>query len=563
MEEAFLYINFPVADILLVKQTNLGLLIMIRRWRRKKETKKMKELQRLTAALTEINEELNGKGPFELSYDVDENVKMLQTLYADCYDVVFHPFYIGGQQKAVFIYIEGLTNVEEVNEHLLAPLMSESLSKKREDELAQLTRFAAKKIPFANVKEITTLSDCVKEIATGRPVLLIDRKKSAFSFNLLKREKRSIEEPVAESVVRGPREGFIESLNVNTSLLRQRIKSHRLKMVLLQVGRYTKTDVVIVYVEGLADQTLVEEAKRRLQRIEIDGIIDSGYIEDLIEDYPFSPFPQVLTTERPDVVAANLLEGRVAIFTDGSPFALVVPTTLFSLLQSPEDYYSRFLIGTAIRWLRYLFFAISLLLPSLYVAVLTFHQEMIPTTLLIRAAASREQIPFPALVEAIMMEVTFEALREAGTRLPKQIGPAVSIVGALVIGEAAVSAGIISAPMVMVVAITGIASFSVPRYNVAIAFRMLRFPMMFLAGTLGLLGIMLGIIAIVVHLCTLRSFGVPYLSPMAPTKQRDMRDVLIRAPWWMFRTRPHLTGDYDKFRQAPGQKPDPAKGSEK
>ncbi|GAB7389013.1 hypothetical protein BSNK01_28510 [Bacillaceae bacterium] len=335
-----------------------------------------------------------------------------------------------------------------------------------------------------------------------------------------------------------------------------------MKMVLMQVGRYTKTDVVIVYVEGLADETLVEEVKRRLERIDIDGILDSGYLEQLIEDDPFSPFPQILTTERPDNVTAHLLEGRVAILTDGSPTALVVPAPLFSFLKSPDDYYDRFIIGTAIRWLRYILFMISLLLPSLYVAVLTFHQEMVPFSLLLTVVAAREQLPFPAFVEAFIMEVMFEALREAGIRLPKQIGPAVSIVGALVIGEAAVSAGIVSPTMVMIVAITGVASFAVPRYNAAIALRLLCFPIIILAGTLELLGVMLGIIAIIVHLCTLRSFGVPYLSPMAPTKQRDMKDVLLRAPLWMMKTRPRLTGDYDLFRQAPDLKPDPSKGGE-
>lgn len=220
------------------------------------------------------------------------------------------------------------------------------------------------------------------------------------------------------------------------------------------------------------------------------------------------------------------------------------------------------MIGTAIRWLRYMFFIISLLLPSLYVAAITFHQEMVPTTLLISMARSREEIPFPALVEALFMEATFEALREAGARLPKQVGAAVSIVGSLIIGQAAVTAGIASSPLVMVVSITGIASFSVPRYSAGIALRLLRFPMMFLAGTLGLLGVMLGIIAIVVHLCTLRSFGVPYLTPMAPLIPRDIKYVLIRLPWWKMNTRPRLTGDENKYRQAPGQKPGPTRGTE-
>ena len=319
------------------------------------------------------------------------------------------------------------------------------------------------------------------------------------------------------------------------------------------VGRYTQTEIIIAYIKGLADKTLIEEVTNRLQRIDIDGVLESGYIEEMIEDNPFSPFPQLINTERVDVAAAGLLEGRVVILIDGTPDVLVAPITLYSLLQSAEDYYQRFMISTTIRWMRYFFLVISLLLPSLYVALITYHQEMVPTALLISMARSREEIPFPALVEALIMEIFFEVLREAGIRLPKQVGSAVSMVGALVIGDAAVAAGIISAPIVIVVAITGIASFMIPRYSAGIAIRMLRFPMIFLAGTMGLLGIILGVISIVVHLCSLRSFGISY-HPIAPINGRELKDVLIRAPWWKLNTRPHLTGEDNKYRQAPGQK---------
>jgi spore germination protein KA len=290
--------------------------------------------------------------------------------------------------------------------------------------------------------------------------------------------------------------------------------------------------------------------------------LESGYIEELIEDNSYSPFPQLVNTERPDVAAANLLEGRVVILVDGTPFVLIAPISFFSLLQSPEDYYQRYMISSIIRILRFVFMVLSLLLPSLYVAVLTYHQEMVPTALLISVASSRESVPFPALVEALMMEVTFEALREAGVRLPKQVGAAVSIVGALVIGQAAVQAGLVSAPMVIVVAITGVSSFMVPHYTQGIALRMLRFPIILLAGTLGLLGVMLGVITIVVHLCTLRSFGIPYLTPIAPVKGRELKDALIRAPWWKMDTRPHLTGEFNSYRQSPSQKPNSSKGDE-
>lgn len=492
-----------------------------------------------------------------LTENLNDNLQTLHTIYQNCPDVVFRPFLIQGQTKAELIYIEGLSNIESIDQHVLTPLMQVS-----GEDIEDLSQIIEQTVPVSKIKELRTFTDCIEHISLGNPILLIDTEKLGLSFNLAKWEKRAVEEPSAEAVVRGPREGFTETLGVNTSLIRRKLRTPDLKFLSIHVGRLTKTALTVAYVEGLADQTLIQEVVSRLQRIDVDGVLESAYIEELIEDHPISLFPQIMSTERPDVAVANLLEGRAAILVDGTPFVLIAPITFYSLIQSAEDYYQRYGFSTAIRWLRYSALVISLLLPSLYVAVLTYHQEMVPTSLFISIAKSREELPFPVLVEAMIMEVTFEALREAGVRLPKQIGAAVSIVGALVIGQAAVSAGIVSAPMVMVVAITGISSFMIPRYSAGIALRMLRFPIMLLAGTLGLLGIMLGVIATVIHMCTLRSFGVPYMSPMGPMKGRDMKDVLLRAPWWSLNTRPHLTGTGDKYRQSQGLKPGPAEGSE-
>ncbi|MFC4560083.1 spore germination protein [Virgibacillus kekensis] len=492
----------------------------------------------------------------ELPSDLAEAEEILRNVYENCSDVMFRSFYIDKKHKALLVYIEGLVNGEELDENVLSPLFQGS------DMDSETEEVIYKRLPVSTVKQVRSLSDCIGQISTGNPVILVDKENSGFSVGLSKWDKRAIEEPTAETVVRGPREGFVETISVNTSLIRRKIHSPKLKMMSLNVGDYTETKVIITFVEGLADQTLIDEVTNRISRLNIDGVLESGVLEEFIEDNPHSPFPQILSTERPDVVAANLLEGRVGIIVDGSPHALVVPVTFYSFLQASEDYYQRYIIGTSIRLLRYLFLLISLFLPSMYVALLTFHQEMIPTSLLISIAASREQVPFPALIEALMMEITFEALREAGLRLPKQIGSAVSIVGALVIGEAAVSAGIVSAPMVIVVALTGVASFTIPRYSASAAIRMLRFPMIILAGTLGLLGIILGIITIVVHMATIRSFGEPYLSPMAPMKKNEMKDVLMRAPWWKLDRRPHFTGQYNKYRQSGNQRPFPDKGKE-
>ncbi|WP_338473148.1 spore germination protein [Niallia sp. XMNu-256] len=480
----------------------------------------------------------------------DQNVETFRGIYQKCSDVNFRSFYLFGKRQAMIIYIEGISDTEGIENYVLIPFMQET-----EKENQPLNELLEKRMPVSKVKKIRLIADCIESISNGNPLLLIEGEKEAYSLGLSKWEKRSIEEPVAEGGIRGPREGFNESLGIGTALLRRIIKSPALKMQSMKIGRYTSTNVVVAYIEGIADPALIDEITKRLNRIDIDGVLESAYIEELIEDNPYSPFPQIMTTERPDVACSNLLEGRVVILIDGTPFCLIAPISFFSLLQSQEDYYEHYTIATFIRWLRYLFLGMSLLFPSIYIAVLTFHQEMVPSQLLLSMASSRETVPFPAIVEVLLMEVSFEALREAGIRLPKQIGSAVSIVGALVIGQAAVQAGIVSAPMVIIVATTGIASFMIPRYTAGITIRLLRFPIMLLAASLGLLGVMMGVIAIAIHLCTLRSFGEPYLAPVAPIKRSELKDVLWRSPLWMMNKRPNFTGKMNVHRQAIEQKP--------
>ncbi|SDW22908.1 spore germination protein [Paenibacillus sp. CF384] len=457
----------------------------------------------------------------------------LQAQFEGCGDVLYHRFRASDSREAVIVYINGLADVISIDHDVLKRMM-EPDNALTASSLTELRAW----LTVMDSKEHVTYEEMVPELFSGRPLLLVDGIPGALSLGLIHCEKRGVEEPQAESVIRGARDGFTETLIVNLTLLRKRLKTPALKIDTFPLGRYSKTDISVAFLQGIAKEEIVASVKHRLQRIEIDGIVESGMIEELIEDSVFSPFPQLQTTERPDVAVAAMLEGRVLIITDHTPFVMIAPTTLWSMLQSPEDYYERFLIGTLIRWLRYLFFLFALLAPSVYVATLTFHQEMVPTTLLLRITQSREEIPFPALMEALIMEITFEALREAGVRLPKQIGSAVSIVGALVIGQAAIQAGLVSAPMVMIVAITGIASFMLPQYAFNIALRILRFPIMIMSGMFGLYGLILCILVIISHLCILRSFDVPYLTPIAPIQTDSFKDTLIRAPIGLMKRRP-------------------------
>ncbi len=344
--------------------------------------------------------------------------------------------------------------------------------------------------------------------------------------------------PTTQNVIRGPKEGFVEKTDVNISLVRRRLKTKDLRVENLTLGSVTNTKISLMYLDKIAKKEIIDEIRRRLNSIKIDSILDSGYIEELIKDDRYSFFPEFMNSEKPDSVVAGLLEGRVAIFVDGNAYVLTAPALFVDFLQVSEDYYHHFIVSTFIRMLRYISAFLTLFVPAGFIALVTFHQEMIPTPLLISIASQREGIPFPAFVEAIMMEGVFEILREAGIRMPRVIGPAISIVGALVLGQAAVEAGIVSAAMVIVVSITAISSFVIPNYSMAYAIRIIRFAYMLLAGMFGLYGIFMGIIALILHLCKLKSIGVPYMTPIAPKTRYGTKDTIIRYPLWLNKTRP-------------------------
>ncbi|HFK1514225.1 TPA: spore germination protein, partial [Bacillus paranthracis] len=444
-----------------------------------------KDIQELESASMQIQHDQE----CELKQSVCANEEVLRQVFENCSDIVFRPLLINSQTKILFIYIDGLVDIKIVEQVVFKPMMFEGLPSgvKSEDSVGEIIQ--KQLIAVSQVKTISKVHEVIEAILKANIVILTEGESQALVADLKGFEKRGIEEPAAEISVRGPRDGFTETLRVNTSLIRRRIRSQRLKMEPYSIGELSQTDVVMAYIEGIAPDSVLDEVRQRVKRIQIDGVLESAFIEEFIEDQPFSPFPQIQNTERPDAVCASLLEGKVAILVDNTPFVLIVPMTFWTGLQAAEDYYERSIYTTFVRWIRLILINISLFLPSLYVAITTFHPKLIPTNLLISIAAAREGIPFPAVIEALMMEFLFEGLREAGVRLPKPVGSAVSIVGALVIGQAAVQAGIISAPLVIVVATTGIASFAFPRYNLGTAYRMLRFPMLLLAGMLGLYGI--------------------------------------------------------------------------
>jgi spore germination protein KA len=524
---------------------------LLKQWKKSlHRTKRMQELQSVSE-------------PGELfSEKLEDNRALLEKTFKNCSDVIFRTVTLFNDCQALLVYVNGMIDLQLLDQSLLQAVLGQERRGEGKPPVS-MTQQLEQSLTVGRIRTTDTVDELAKGVLGGEAAIVLGGERSVLIFGMEQSPSRNVEEPQAETVIRGPREGFIEQIQTNTIMLRKRLRTTRLKIEPFTVGELTRTKVAIAYIEGIAADSVVKEVRARVSRIEIDGVLESGYIEEFIEDLPYSPFPQVQNTERPDVAAANLLEGKIAILVDNTPIVLIVPMTFWGALQSAEDYYERFLIGTLLRWIRFLFLFVALFLPALYVAVSTFHQEMIPTNLLLSIAGAREASPFPALVEALLMEITFEVLREAGVRLPRQVGSAISIVGALVIGQAAVQAGIVSAPMVIVVSITGIANFAIPRFNMAISIRMLRFPIIMLAGTLGLYGIGIGLLGILIHLCSLRSFGIPYFSPVAPLSLGGLKDVLIRAPHWAMRLRPQTTGYQEPLRVPEGQKPGPSRGKDK
>ncbi|WP_422392326.1 spore germination protein [Niallia oryzisoli] len=515
--------------------------------------RKRKTLQDLFKKKTEsLPSKVNTKDT--IGSDLSDMEQQLKKLFENCSDFVIRPFFVMDKVKILLIYIDGLVDTNLLDEVFLKPMIFEGKPQGVEETSSLGKIIEQHLIAVTQVKNVSKLGELADGILKANIGVVIEGEANAMLAELPGYEKRAIEEPATEVTIRGPKDGFTESLRTNTTLLRRRIRSTKLKFESFTIGELSQTDVVMAYIDGIAADSLLEEVRSRIGRIQIDALMGSEMLEEFIEDVPYSPFPQIQNTERPDILIANLLEGRVGIIVDNTPFALVIPMTFWSGLQAADDYYERFIYTTFIRFIRYVLFNISLFLPSLYVALSTFHPKLIPTSLLFSVAAAREGVPFPAIVEALMMEFVFEGLREAGVRLPKAIGSAVSIVGALVIGQAAVQAGIVSAPMVIVVATTGIASFSIPRYNFGTSIRLIRFIMLILAGVLGLYGIVLGFIALTIHLVCLRSFGVPYFTPVAPQIPKDLKDVIIRVPRWALNQRPTFLAGKDKIRFPKGQK---------
>ncbi|MDP2871829.1 MAG: spore germination protein, partial [Bacillota bacterium] len=509
-----------------------------------------------------------------VSPELEANRAYLQQAFGDSWDVVYRDLVIGDVERpALLVFVDGLVDKEAIHRFAIFALTIEARTAGLGPPGGQhrlLDVLQSKVIGFGELRLSADVAEIADRLVGGETAVFVAGETAAIVMDTRGWRDRGIQEPATEVTVRGPRDGFNETLKTSTALLRRRLKTPLLRLERTMVGDYTRTDIVVAYIAGLANAEVVREVRRRLNRISIDGFLESSYIEELIQDDPATFFPLVRATEYPDRGAAALLEGNVAIMADTTPFSLLVPATFVSMLQAAEDHFERPAVSTAVRLVRVfcLFFAIYG--SALYVAATSFHPEILPLPLLERLVAAKIGVPFGSALEALILEVAFEILREAGVRLPRVIGQAVSIVGALVLGESAVTAGIVSPAIVIVVALSAICSLALPSYFLTLGMRLLRFPLILLSGALGIFGLSMGSVVLIAHLASLKSFGVPYLAALAPFNLASWRrDVIIRAPRWAHDRRPSVYGAQEPERTAgylrpgPGQpnQPSAAQGS--
>ncbi len=489
--------------------------------------------------------------PKFISVDMRSNRYTLEQLFylPENADIVLREFRLGGPHVVTFlaVFVDGLVDKAIINNNLLEPLMILTNLDADQPDMKLVDWVKEALLPGNQIMELDTWDGVMQNVLAGSTVVLIEGVDKAISVETKGWEHRQVSVSQTEAVVRGPHDAFTENFRSNTGLIRARLRSPKLITKIVQVGKLARTDVAVMYLKDIANPKLVNEVLKRIGNLDVDYLPDSGMLEQLIEDPPLGVIPRFLATERPDRVTYGLTEGQVAILVGHSPYVLLAPIFLWSLLQAPEDAYLRWPFGAFIRTIRYLAMGIGLLLPAFYIAVTNFHPEMLPTELMLAIAASRERVPFPVVFEVLVMEFSLELIREAGIRIPSIIGPTIGIVGALILGQAAVAAGIISPLLIIVVSVTALGSFTIPDYNLGFSVRVLRFWYIIAASLFGFYGICLGLMVLLTHIVSLNSLGVPMLAPLSP-KGRSSSDIIWRHPAFELVRRPEAYGSKNVIR---------------
>lgn len=469
--------------------------------------------------------------------DLLKNEKILKALLCSD-DVIFFEF-TAGSKNALAVYVDSITDKETLGLQVIFPLKNANVS--------QSVKKLAKTITCANVKTVTEIKEAANEVLNGSTVILIDGKAGGFAADVKKFDVRAIAEPPTELAIRGPRNGFIESIKTNLSLVRRYLKTTALKIETTEIGKYSSTTVAIMSIDGITDPSLVKKIKNKLENVKIDGIPDSSYVSKILSERKNSLFKQVGSTERPDVLIERMLEGRIGIFVDGSPFALTLPYLLIEDFQTAEDYYISHYRANLVRALRVLAIFLSVFLPGLFVAAQLFHLQLIPLNFLLTIVNSIKGIPLSPSLEMFFLLLIFEILNETSIRMPKYVGMALAVVGALVLGETAVNAGLVSTPAVLIMAMSGISIYTVPELTETTS--ILRFIVLLIAGSIGGYGIVLTEAFLTCYLCASENYGVPYVAPYSPLILNDLQDGIYMSDVTSMPLRPQALNAKNKRRQ--------------
>lgn len=469
--------------------------------------------------------------------DLLKNKKILKALLCSD-DVIFFEF-TAGSKNALAVYVDSITDKETLGLQVIFPLKNANVS--------QSVKKLAKTITCANVKTVTEIKEAANEVLNGSTVILIDGKAGGFAADVKKFDVRAIAEPPTELAIRGPRNGFIESIKTNLSLVRRYLKTTALKIETTEIGKYSSTTVAIMSIDGITDPSLVKKIKNKLENVKIDGIPDSSYVSKILYERKNSLFKQVGSTERPDVLIERMLEGRIGILVDGSPFALTLPYLLIEDFQTAEDYYISHYRANLVRALRVLAIFLSVFLPGLFVAAQLFHLQLIPLNFLLTIVNSIKGIPLSPSLEMFFLLLIFEILNETSIRMPKYVGMALAVVGALVLGETAVNAGLVSTPAVLIMAMSGISIYTVPELTETTS--ILRFIVLLIAGSIGGYGIVLTEAFLTCYLCASENYGVPYVAPYSPLIPNDLQDGIYMSDVTSMPLRPQALNAKNKRRQ--------------
>jgi spore germination protein len=492
----------------------------------------------------------------QISKNLEKNITVIENAFQNCGDIVKRRFFVGEKKEiAVYmIYTDNIVNGSAIEESILTNIMNRCrIDGKKEGMLKRLNEEV---IAIGEMTEVKTFQEIFDAVLLGDTILLMDGNDIALQASTKGFPSRGVSEAKTEVVVQGPKDAFTEIGATNIVLIRRRIRDTKLKVKRTKVGKRSKTDVAILYMEDIVRKEILQEVENRINQIDIDVILDSGYIDQLLENKWLSPFPQLQMTERPDKASSALLEGRVVIVIDNTPFVVMVPATLNVFFQAAEDYYDRWEIMSFIRLIRYCAGFLAVALPGLYIALTVFHPSMIPTNLALKIAETRQNIPFPAVGEILIMELAFELLREAGIRLPSPVSSTIGIVGGIIIGQAAVEAGIVSPSVVIVSALTGICTFVIPNIALVSGLRLTKYIVLLFSSLLGLYGFWLALILMLIHMASLKSFHIPFLYPFCSASindYNDLEDSIFRLPLWFMKKRPIFSNDKHRQREKGGR----------